>query len=1212
MVNKTQFYKTKVALAVVVSLGLAACGGGDDSTATSNSNASTDATQNTVENQENLTGSVAGIVVDSFGNPVEGAVVALGTSTATTDISGHYQLDGIAVTNVNGVNNEGNEADDDVTQTLFLTVTKDGHLVSHISVTPQAQVNNTGGQGQGDGVGDAQDGGNSDVTIQTFVDGFMAEAAPAILVAEAASASVVLRSCTSGLPVADAKVIVTVSDIDFLALNVAGDELNDHSYTNNGSLIAVATKEYAATSNAEGVVSFANLPIHSDFNVSVEGYSVTAGTLSTNGIEESGDLSIQCITEVVDEDDVAPYLAFVTGGLSTVGTGEYGTETSEFKVLNKGVDGSESSPLVYNFNEPLATGELEPASFVVQRSLTAEIGEWQYDAATSTVDEAAGTITVVLSAPLEEGEKVRLLVPQHQIFDTSENGVVDASTAAGSDWTFLDALDNKDAWLQVYACAYKEPSMTASGLTGVQVVDHVTDYDGGTDTEDYAVARYSAAYADGNENVVDIQQLNGRRLLSGSGNIITNTQTDERLEELADAVTGTTSVNVINDVATILVEKGTASSVNIEYFFGDDDFTPATALPSVVTFAGTAAEPLPTYVSFDVDGTYVNAEGVVTATQINKVVLTPVDGFGVAHADEAATITLSDQIPTIPVLQESYGLGNGSPLTSTVSESSVGDGGEHYLLTEETFGAPLIHITPRLLAGTESAWTVAASGVAASGLYSDLKADTSTTTINANAYGQPQWDVWTPAGATMGIAFSEYPMLTATAPVWAGTAELTGWATVEHSANIDGADIINDGTNADLVTVDINNVMTLSVDANDSSANAINFGGAITDRDANVTAASARVVFEDNIPAFVTSAELSGTDFVVTFNEAISTSSANVAALLAMTITTGGTAPAGPAATVSLEDPQDDGAATNLTASEVSFSTDAMTVTFDLSGVSFSELQAVFSDSLAPSTTANPTDDVATDDDDLDFADTTTGAVRGHAYLDFSGVMDAAEGNSWDDYTGTGNARLAMAVAPNYLATDTIGPFAIQFPESGIVFSQLATKGGVAQPTANLGSLMTATYVMNQPIDEATLDGGTLVLPAAETNGTYDLTGLLTFSVDANADGDLLDAVDSGAANADFVLVGTNILIEDDVVDRSIILSADKYTLTFTFQSEVVTEQIGSCTTIIDGLAPATVDSEFNKSIADAEFTLWASSCTTPYVDDVITVPEVTTDYDRL
>ena len=56
MVNKTQFYKTKVALAVVLSLGLAACGDSEGNEgSTSNSSSQTDSNQNTVENEYRAT-----------------------------------------------------------------------------------------------------------------------------------------------------------------------------------------------------------------------------------------------------------------------------------------------------------------------------------------------------------------------------------------------------------------------------------------------------------------------------------------------------------------------------------------------------------------------------------------------------------------------------------------------------------------------------------------------------------------------------------------------------------------------------------------------------------------------------------------------------------------------------------------------------------------------------------------------------------------------------------------------------------------------------------------------------------------------------------------------------------------------------------------------------------------------------------------------------
>jgi hypothetical protein len=164
MVNKTQFYKTKVALAVVLSLGLAACGDSEgDAGSVSNSNSQVDAPSNTVGAQDELSVTVSGVVVDTNNNPIEGASVYLAGETVVTDAGGIYVFSDVNVTNVVGVNNEGNENSDSISDAaLTLTVVAPaGYLGGTITLTPQAQVNNTGGQGAVT-AGDGADGATCD------------------------------------------------------------------------------------------------------------------------------------------------------------------------------------------------------------------------------------------------------------------------------------------------------------------------------------------------------------------------------------------------------------------------------------------------------------------------------------------------------------------------------------------------------------------------------------------------------------------------------------------------------------------------------------------------------------------------------------------------------------------------------------------------------------------------------------------------------------------------------------------------------------------------------------------------------------------------------------------------------------------------------------------------------------------------------------------
>ena len=131
MVNKTQFYKTKVALAVVLSLGLAACGDSDgDAGSTSVSESVVEGNGGNTVEQAQGTGSVQGTVLDTNGLPVMGATVSLAGQSVVTDASGYYYFTDVPVSGVSGAN-------DSATATPYtVTITApEGYAGATVSVT---------------------------------------------------------------------------------------------------------------------------------------------------------------------------------------------------------------------------------------------------------------------------------------------------------------------------------------------------------------------------------------------------------------------------------------------------------------------------------------------------------------------------------------------------------------------------------------------------------------------------------------------------------------------------------------------------------------------------------------------------------------------------------------------------------------------------------------------------------------------------------------------------------------------------------------------------------------------------------------------------------------------------------------------------------------------------------------------------------------------
>ena len=213
----------------------------------------------------------------------------------------------------------------------------------------------------------------------------------------------------------------------------------------------------------------------------------------------------------------------------------------------------------------------------------------------------------------------------------------------------------------------------------------------------------------------------------------------------------------------------------------------------------------------------------------------------------------------------------------------------------------------------------------------------------------------------------------------------------------------------------------------------IDYTGAVSDTvNANAALSDSLVVIADAIPPFVTSAELTATQFTVTFNEAVTVTGAGQLQVI---------------------DPDTGLVVTplNVTAAVASAGNTVLT----WSGVNL-PARSAFSNS---GTIAAPQVTIADVDGDtfgggaqletvrgvFSFPETVGGDNLNHALLSW-GSVDDARGNSWNDYhdlyvDGNGNSvvdsqednvastnafRLALADIPMYLATDTIVPFGVE------------------------------------------------------------------------------------------------------------------------------------------------------------------------------------------
>ena len=431
MVNKTQFYKTKVALAVVLSLGLAACGDSDgDEGSTSNTVSQTDSTQNTVGNQNELTGTVQGVVVDSNANPIAGVMVYLGAQETVTNAGGQYVFTNVAVTNVDGLNNEGDETPDSIAQSLVITIggTAD-YLGALVTVTPEAQVNNTGGQG--DNGGD-DNGSNSTTTIQTFVDGFTAEAGVAVLPMLNAGAYGYIRDCRTGAPLADTADILS---LDFVTLTQDGATT---PVAGAGAQLTTAEDTHTIGTDASGKFSLDNLASNSSYSISAkEGWSIVSApadfATASEGSSEFLNTIEVCPTSFTPGANAAPYIRSISNSIDPVSDDGF-----MWSVLKPGIDGTAGKEIVINFNEAMDVSEIDLDKVVITKQLSftnVSAGELLVDFAVDaagdkiiSMSDDGKSMTIQLAEALPEMTKFSVWMPRWQYMDTYFAGAAEIVT----------------------------------------------------------------------------------------------------------------------------------------------------------------------------------------------------------------------------------------------------------------------------------------------------------------------------------------------------------------------------------------------------------------------------------------------------------------------------------------------------------------------------------------------------------------------------------------------------------------------------------------------------------------------------------------------------------------------------------------------------------------------------------------------------------------
>ncbi len=1133
MVNKTKFYKTKVALAVVLSLGLAACGDSEgDAGSTSSSTTTSDATQPIVEDRSELRGTISGKVQDTNGRPVADAMVYFAGQETTTDAGGNYIFSDVLVTNLEGNNDEGNDIDDDEIPSL-LTVTvsgPEGYISAVVTVEPQAVVNNTGGSDNNDGaVG-------SDVTASTFVDGFIAEAGTAVIAEENSMITGYMR--TGNDTPAEG---VTVY-LDFTGYNSATQSGVTTGTT--GASVTLTPGEYSAVTAADGSFTFENIPADSEFVLGATGWTIS--TADTDGAVLGTDGAFTVATtleqdenfygtfELVSNDfavevdsEYNPWVASVTGVLNpTVGITPGGGDPLVYGDLNDGIN----KEVTINFSEALDTTTFDASKVKIAET------DGQYLEAVSTLSPDGLSLTVVFTEELDPGTKFTVYILQSKSLDDEANALnitrnitnsaVDTNTPPYTDGSVTtivyDTLEsiNKAVYVKVSLCTFEDGVSGVEGATVAQEFDEDTAQDGDTS----ALQAYSDAFRDaessetnGNANDNDIAQLNGDSL------------TATKLDALGDAVlVAKGGVELMDEVDTnfpwITIDSGNAATYTIDT---DVQQTDDTNQASGTVFNGSTS-----MIDHGVDG----------AEDGDDIEVTFMDDFGVAAAQ--VEITLIDAVPPVTVLQENYNLysvaGYDQLLNTTDAENDYGQGGEvSNDGTSAEAGNPIIWVQPRHLQqkGTNNAQPTRDS-LNTFGTLSNLvpSLDTGETGFTATTYidnrATYDADAYTAWAATsvsneIGVDFSENVATTTTPATETGiTAGLSGYTANNNVLlNVDGG-----ASNADLIQVTVADVMTL---ANVDNTGFIDFVGAARDTSdsENVATAdtNAKVIFRDAMPPLVTAAEWDGTEIELTFNEAVSITASTDITLV------NPTAP-GTTVTVTLDPAAVAGAAESFVMSNGN-----TTVTVNVTGTA--GINTVFEGS-------------DTADQEFFYEDGGNTGEDQHAIVRWDAITDATTGaNKWDTFTPAA-ADAAGSQANN------LGVFANRYQVEAPQFLMVNGVGSYNYTVSTAGYLdagvngdddgtVTYTISFSHPIDISASDGEFADAIETFVTGGFPVStaSAITGSTATTAGRDLINAIfqvniDGTALNSEFVLATTPVSATE--LHGALTLAADQRSITLT------------------------------------------------------------------
>ena len=823
----------------------------------SNTNAMTvqeDASRISVTDQATPLAQILGLVQDTNGNPVVGARVSIGSASTTTDANGAYAIANVPVTGFTGGTGAAAATSIQVSIVPASSTTGTNYLSATVSVSPQAST-----------IVQTIDGasGNTEDALLAIIttDGLAVSAGITVVPALQSTVTGVLRDKDTGVVVANAVIGLELSAVNTVA---------QQQVQNAGAGTSYGVASYQAATDANGVFTFSNLPVDSDYDIAVEGWGAlqlengVGGVLGAASFDTTPEVTIQNIGTlkakiITSSDTIAPFVTSVNGVVVNDATSATG-------ILNDDLDGTQG--LTINFSEALQQIVDANSIYVYNTTLN------QVIAVDSFALSADGrSLTLTTANPIAQDQTFEIYLSIVDFQDAAENALV-ADVVSPAPFFQGKQTPEFDTTASVTSVGTVKLTLKtfADPITQAGAVVGLTQLLGDGFTGNFELLQtLNSTFSD-----VDTGSIRGNDFTIEQLN---ETEAQVRLNDLAASTysePGLTSnlTSVTTNVARVqfTIDPTTESDTyqfSLTNASGVAKFVEVFATALVGTVANPTPPPAPVTPSVLTltSGFAGVADVLLVGVEPNDTItISSLTSFGTV--DGVATRPLTDQIAPTTVLQNSYG--QGLKTNATVG-LNYGDGGELADLTPAALGAPIVNVTPRLLtpqAGGELALPVGETWDAVKALMQDDVAPIGTQDVSLasiatgfTAYDQEAFAAWSVGSRKIGIALSEDVSLSGT-PFDDASQVLTGWTAQNDVIQNDQAGL----NSVDLINVTVPDVIKF---ANDDHGSTIDFTGVITDLSGNVAAASnnAKVVVRDLMPPMLMSAVYKGEEIILTYNE---------------------------------------------------------------------------------------------------------------------------------------------------------------------------------------------------------------------------------------------------------------------------------------------------------------------------------------------------------